>query len=120
MSKILLKVSLKSKNEMHIFKGKGIKKDNKINYNDNGVMTVLTLGEVIYLERKDDFNLKLGFQLNQKIKGTYTLPEGVIDTETYTKEIKFTKNGIKINYDLTINNIFIDNFLFNLKYTIDS
>ena len=95
-------------------------KDNKITYNDEGIMTTIFLDDTIWLLRKKDYEIKLGFFHNSKIKGTYIIPEGELLVETETKDLKILENGIKIKYNLMINNAFIDDFELNLDYSIDS
>ena len=103
MGKVNINYSLKSKDGVHSFSGKGIKNGEKIAYNDNGVMTVITLGENVFLERKKDYLIKLGFCINNSMKGTYIIPEGSLDVHTETKELICDENSVKIVYSLFIN-----------------
>ena len=119
MSKIYIKAILKNENEVHVFEGKGIKNKNKITYNDDGVITKLTLGENITLERTSDYSIKMGFNMNENVKGTYSTKEGIFELETKTLDIKEKKDGIKIKYNLMINKEVIQTFEFYLQYTID-
>lgn len=119
MSKIYVKSFLKSKDEIHVFEGSGIKNNNKIIYNDMGIMTKITVDSDVYLERKKDYYIKLGFNVNKKLKGTYYTVDGKFEVETVTEYISYEKNGIKIKYKLMINNVFVGVFEFNLQYTID-
>ena len=118
MGKINIKSVLKSSTNLHVFEGKGIIKHNEITYNDDGIITKLTLNEPVFLERKKDYEIKIGFQINKNIKGTYITKEGNFETKTVVKQFKNEKNHLRIKYDLMINNIFIDTFDFNFKYTI--
>ena len=120
MSKIKIKAILKNKNEKHVFSGKGIKRQNTITYNDNNIMTKITIKDTVFIERKKDYHLKLGFNINENVKGTYITKEGKLETETKTLNLKVEKNSIKIKYNLMINNVFVDTFEFNLKYSIDT
>lgn len=120
MSKIKIKSEIKSKDSTYIYEGKGIKKDNKIIYNDNGIITTITIDEIIYLERKKDYYMKLGFCTYKSIKGTYIIPEGQLNIKTKTKSIKKEKNSIKINYSININNTEENDFRLNLHYSIDT
>lgn len=120
MSKINIKSSLKSKDGIHTFEGKGIKNGDKITYNDNGIMTTLTLGEKVFLERKKDYFIKLGFCTYNSMKGTYIIPEGNLEVETETKELICNQNDIKVIYSLMINGTFIDEFELNFNYSIDT
>jgi len=119
MSKINIKSILKNENEIHIFEGKGIKNDNIITYNDNGVITKISLGETIFLERNQEYYIKLGFNTNKITEGTYSTKEGNFDVKVKTEYINKDKKSINIKYQLIINNSFIQNFEFYLQYTID-
>lgn len=120
MSKINIKYTLKSKDEIHTFEGKGIKNGDKITFNDDGIMTTITFGDNVFLERKKDYFIKLGFRINNSVKGTYIIPEGSLDVETDTKELIINENNVKIIYSLKINDTFIDVFELNFNYSIDS
>ena len=120
MSKIRIKTTLKAKDSIHTYEGKGILNNNQLIYNDNGIITKITLDSPLTIERTKDYNIKLGFKTNEIVKGTYIINEGIIETITNTKELKLEKNSIKIKYNLKINNVNIDDFEFILTYTIDS
>ncbi len=120
MSKVNINYSLKSKDGIYSFSGKGIKNGDKITYNDNGVLTIITLGENVFLERKKDYLIKLGFCINNSMEGTYIIPEGSLDVYTETKELVISDNGVKIVYSLFINKGFIDEFELNFNYSIDT
>ncbi len=120
MSKINIKSELKSKNQHHVFEGKGIKNGQKITYSDEGIMTTITLDEIIYLERKKDYYMKIGFYKSKTLDGTYIISEGKIDIKTTTHEVRRQKNAIKIKYSLYINSAYIDDFELNLQYSIDT
>ena len=119
MGKIYIKSVLKSDEDVHIFEGKGIINENKITYNDNGVMTKVILGESISVERISDYTIKMNFKAQEKIDGTYNTSEGSFALKTDTDYILYEKNGIKIKYRLMINNVLTQTFEFNLQYTID-
>ena len=120
MSKININYSLKNKDEIHTFIGKGIKNGDKITFNDDGIMTTIILGEKVFLERKKDYLIKLGFCINNSTKGTYIIPEGSLDIETETKELIYSGNGVKIVYSLFINKGNVGEFELNFNYGIDT
>lgn len=120
MSKIKIKSVIKSKETIHEFVGKGIKQGDKITYNDNGILTTITLGNIIYLERKKDYYMRLGFCTYKNIEGTYIIPEGKFLIETTTQSIKQNENSIIINYFININNTEKNEFELNLQYSIDT
>ncbi len=120
MSKISIKTELKSKNQHHLFEGKGLKNGQKITYSDAGIMTTITLGEIIYLERKKDYYMKIGFYKSKTLNGTYIISEGTMNIKTKTKNVIRQKDFIKIWYSLYINDTYIDDFELNLRYSIDT
>lgn len=120
MSKVFVDYSLKSKEGVFSFSGKGIKSGNRISFNDNGVMTVITLGESVILERKKDYFIKLGFCTYNSVECTYIIPEGSLEACCETKELICEDNYLKVIYSLTLNNVFIDEFELNFNYSIDS
>lgn len=120
MSKVNIKYSLKSGDDVYNFVGKGIKNGDKITFNDNGIMTTIVLGNNIFLERKKDYLIKLGFCINNSMEGTYIIPEGQILIETTTKSIKQEENSIIIRYFLNIDNAEKNEFELNLQYSIDT
>ena len=97
MSKIEIKTILKNKTDIHKYFGKAIKNGNSIVYSDNNISTKIIIDDIISIERKKDYYIKLNFQ----------------------KDIKIKKDSIKIEYNLIINNVFVDTFCFSLQYTID-
>jgi len=120
MGKVNIDYSLKTKDEIHTFEGKGIKNGDKITFNDDGIMTTIILGEKVFLERKKDYLIKLGFCTYNSMKGTYIIPEGNLEVETETKELICNQNDIKVIYSLMINGTFIDEFELNFNYGIDT
>ncbi len=120
MSKIKIKSTLKCKEYTHNFEGKGVLIDKKIIYNDNGITTKINLDEEIWIERKKDYLIKMGFSPLKKLKGEYTAKEGKMDIETETISIETQKNSIKIIYNLIINSVNISKFELNINYTIDT
>jgi len=120
MGKVNIDYSLKTKDEIHTFEGKGIKNGDKITFNDDGIMTTIILGEKVFLERKKDYLIKLGFCINNSTKGTYIIPEGSLDIETETKELIYSGNGVKIVYSLFINKGNVGEFELNFNYGIDT
>ena len=113
-------MKLKSNNDIYEYKGLGIKQNNKIIFIDNNVKTIITLEPVIYLERKKDYYLKLGFSINKKIYTTYNSEVGLMDICTITSSIKHKDNTLNIKYKEYINDVFIDEFKLFLKYSIDT
>ena len=126
MSKINIEATLKSKNETHTFKGKGIKKDNQIIYNDKNVQTKVTIGNEITIERKVDQADKVDYHLKINLKkgiikeGTYITNYGTFDLKTITTNLIKQKNELKITYKLIIAETYIDTFTYYLKFTLDT
>ena len=120
MSKIQIEAILKNSDENHTFKGKGLKKDNQIIYLDDNIQTKITLDNIIKIERKSEYKLKLNFKKGIKLKGTYINNYGTFEVETYAKEIIQKNNELKIIYKLRVNDNEIDTFTYILKYTLDT
>ena len=120
MSKINVKMILKTSDEIYEYVGKGIKKDNKIIFNDEGVKTIITLGDAVYLERKSDYYIKLGFCINKNMHTTYNSPEGCMDIYTDTYLVKKENDMINIRYKEYIGEMFIGDFDLFFKFGIDS
>lgn len=120
MSKIKVKMILKNGDETYVFEGKGLKKGNKIIYNDNGVMTTITFGDVVFLERKKDYLLKMGFCTYKSWKGTYIIPEGNLEVKTITKKLSQKEGELEVFYLMFVNDNLVSEFELNLKYSIDS
>ena len=109
MSKIKIKVYIKSKSENYAFKGKAIKNKSQISYFDKDILTKIKIGEIVKIK------LKKGIPLEGKLKNKY----GTVDIKTLAKTIKIEENKIKIVYDLIIDEHLIDTFTYNLEYSID-
>ena len=59
MSKIKIKVYIKSKSENYAFKGKAIKNKSQISYFDKDILTKIKIGEIVEIYRKKDYELKI-------------------------------------------------------------
>ena len=120
MSKITIISTLKSKNEKHIFKGKGLKREKNIIYNDKEIIKNIKLTTPITIERKGEHILIINLKEGIKLQGKYQTNYGSFKVETYTKKIIETQFTLKIIYDLIINDEYIDTFEYNFEYSIDS
>ena len=120
MSKINIEAILISENESHTFKGKGIKHNNQIIYNDNNVQTKITIDDVIIIERKAEYHLKLNLKKGIKQKGTYITKYGTFELETITNKLIKKNNELEIIYKLRVNGDYISTFTYNLKFTLDT
>ncbi len=118
--KVKINAKIKNKNENNSFNGYGIKNKNIITYNDNNIITKITLDNIITIERKAEYTLIIKLKEGINLEGTYKTKYGNFKIETFTKEIKKEKNKLKIVYDLKINNEYIDTFTYKLEYSIDS
>ena len=120
MTKIKIKANLKNKNENHKYEGMGIKNKNVITYNDENVITKVIFDNIITVERKKDYFLKIYFKEGINLEGEYITNYGKLKVDVYTKKLNIEKNNLKVIYDLKINNEYIDTFTYNLKYSIDT
>lgn len=120
LSKIKIKATLKSTKENYIFTGSAIKKQKIIIYNDNDIKTKITIDDIITIERKHDYILKINLKEGINLEGKYMNKYGSLKVETYTRNIEISKFNLKATYDLIINDEYIDTFEYNLEYSIDS
>ena len=118
--KINIKTSLKNKEGTHTFKGKAIKNKNIITYKDENVLTKIKIEDIITIERNNEYKIIINIKKGIKLKGSYTTKYGNINIETTAKEKKKEKNTLKIVYDLTVNDEYIDTFSYYCEYSIDS
>ena len=118
MNKIWIDTQLKSSDTTHRYQGMGLKKGNIITYDDNEFKTKITFDNDIILERKGPTTLKLCFKEKEGL-GIYITEAGELETKTKITDISRDEQSFKIKYKLFINDLFIDNFEFIFKYTID-
>ena len=120
MSKINIEATLKNNDESHIFKGKGIKKDNQIIYLDQNVQTKITIDNIIKIERNSEYSLILNLKKGIKTKGTCINNYGSFTVQIETIQLIQKNNELKITYKLRINDTYIGTFTYNLKFTLDT
>ena len=120
MSKVKIEATLKNGEVNHIFKGKGIKKNNQIIYNDGNVQTKVIFDNIITIERNAEYKLKLNLKKGIKLDGTYITNYGIIELETITSELIQKNNELKITYKIKSNGIVVDTFTYNLKFSLDT
>lgn len=120
MSKILIESSLKSNNEIHYFKGKGIKNNNKIIYQDEKVQTKIVIDNIITIERKSDYKLILNLKEGIKLKGKYINNYGTFIVETIMTKFIKKENEYEITYKLMVDEKEIDTFTYKLKFSLDT
>lgn len=119
LSKIKIKVYIKSKSENYVYEGKAIKSKNQITYIDKYVLTKIKLDEIVEIYRKKDYELKIKLKEGIVLDGTYKNKYGIVDIKTLAKKINIEENKLKIIYDLIIDEHLIDTFTYNLEYSID-
>lgn len=120
MSKIKIKSVLHSENNVHVFNGNAVKNKNKITYIDNNIKTVIIFDDIITIKRRYDYELILNFKENEILKGFYLTDFGKIDLEVQTNLLKQNENSIHIEYTLLNDHKKIEDFIFNLEYSIDT
>ena len=112
--------TLKNGEENHIFKGKGIKKDNQIIYNDGNVQTKVIFDNIITIERNAEYKLKINLKKGINLEGTYITNYGKIELETITSELIQKNNELQITYKIRANGVVVDTFTYNLKFSLDT
>ena len=120
MSKVKIEATLKNSEENHIFKGKGIKKDNQIIYNDGNVQTKVIFDNIITIERNAEYKLKINLKKGINLEGTYITNYGKIELETITSELIQKNNELQITYKIRANGVVVDTFTYNLKFSLDT
>ena len=120
MSKINLECVLKSSEGTHKYEGKAVLKDGLITYSDDGVVTKIFLDDIIKIQRKKDYNMTLCFSLDKTILSEYITEHGIFSISVKTLELERSDGNVRIKYILTMNDNYVDTFLLNFKYSIDS
>ena len=82
--------------------------------------TKIKIDDIITIERNNEYKIIINLKKGIKLKGSYTTKYGNINIETTAKEITKEKNTLKIVYDLTVNDEYIDTFSYYCEYSIDS
>lgn len=120
MSKVKIEAIIKNSEGNYTFKGKGIKKDNQIIYNDGNVQTKVIIDNIITIERNAEYKLKLNLKKGIKLQGTYITNYGNIKLATITSELVQKNNELKITYQIKASGTLIDTFTYNLKFSLDT
>ena len=120
MSKINIIATLQKGHETHKFQGKGLKNKNQIIYIDKNVQTKITIKDIITIERKADYYLKLNFKKGIKQKGIYKTNYGTLNLTTITENLSYENGEIKITYKQSINESPPETFTYILKFTLDT
>lgn len=98
MSKIKIKYSVKNSNETISNECLGILNDNRITYNDNGVMTIINIDLLELSRTTNEYEIKMLF--NDNI--CYVInDEGTLNIDLELKTKKIDKNKIYIEYILS-------------------
>ena len=98
MSKIKIKYSVKNSNETISNECLGILNDNRITYNDNGVMTIINIDLLELSRTTNEYEIKMLFSDNicHVIND-----EGTLNIDLELKIKKIDKNKIYIEYILS-------------------
>lgn len=120
MSKIVINSKIKSSGGKDVLKDKNaIIKDDKIYFKHDGVKTVITLGKdgIIISRKNDEFDILLPFKKG-KSTGRYIINDVNVnmDIKIITKVLLIEENSIKIEYDLYINDVKSDEFIYELDW----
>lgn len=98
MSKIKIRYSVKNSNETISNECLGILNDNRITYNDNGVMTIINIDLLELSRTTNEYEIKMLF--NDNI--CYVInDEGTLNIDLELKTKKIDKNKIYIEYILS-------------------
>ena len=120
MSKIIINSKIKSSDGIDAIENQNaIIKDAKIYYDHDGVKSVVELGNdgITISRRNDEFDMFLPFKKGEE-KGKYIISDinATMDVKTVTKTLLIEDNKIKIEYDLYINDVKSDEFVYELDW----
>src|SRR5574344_2406693 len=116
MSKIKLKLSLKTSNNSYNKEINGIFNDNRIVYNDDGIKTTISLDNLSIERENVDYKLELIF--SEKPVGKYLLKKfnKIIDLDLKPQEFKINDNKITIKYYINFEEYEL--FEYKIEYNI--
>ena len=122
MSKIKVKSKISGKNTQTVLTNcLGIKKDNLITYKGNdALVNILITNDTITIKRENSLKqIKLLFKANEKCFGTYFIKDLYMDINIFTKTkyIKKFDNKLIINYQLYMNDVYSDEFVYSLEWS---
>ena len=115
MSKIKINATTKNKEEKTSHEGLGIKKENEIIYYENKTKTKIKIDNIIEIERKEEYYIKIILEKGIKKEGKYITKYGNIKLETLLKEVKQNEKELEIIYDLYLDSEYVDTICYNLK-----
>lgn len=120
MKKVIIESKLSSEEDT-LFSGKGILKGNELIFYEDKVKTKIKfLDEKVIIERSKDYFIKMQFIRSKKSYATYTMGDKNFYLEIFTKKLEIGFGRLLINYDLTLSDNEKINFVYNVKYSIDS
>ncbi len=99
MSKVRIKTTINEKKSIFI----GIKKQNRIIYNDIDILVAIDIADIVTLRRENsEFKLNLIFDKNKNTKGIYLLKKSnkYLELQVKTEELIIESNNIKIIYHI--------------------
>ena len=115
MSKIKINATTKNKEEKTSHEGLWIKKENEIIYYENKTKTKIKIDNIIEIERKEEYYIKIILEKGIKKEGKYITKYGNIKLETLLKEVKQNEKELEIIYDLYLDSEYVDTICYNLK-----
>lgn len=122
MSKIKINSSISGKEtEEYKISTNGIKNDNIITYKDDNSLVNIVLSEnTISIKREnDEMHQTLKFEKNKENKTNYFIKELNMDIilKTKTNDLLITKDSIRIEYELYMNEEYSDVFTYFLEWS---
>ena len=121
MSKLKIKLRLKSSKENLTKEIIGLKRGNKIHFLDDKVKVTITFDEIVTMRRNSsEYEIVLNFKNDSKLEGIYNLKKLnynlPIDIKTNTMYID--SGQFKVDYELSSDGVKMDDFLFELDYEV--
>lgn len=115
MGKVKINATTKNKEGKTNHEGLGLKKENEIIYYENKIKTKIKIDNIIEIERKEEYYIKIILEKGIKKEGIYITKYGNIKLETLLKEIKQNEKELEIIYDLYLDSEYVDTICYNLK-----
>lgn len=110
MSKVLLKVSIESNNEMHEYTTRGIlnEKLNILIYNGNDIKNRFDFSKNILERENNEIKIFLPFEINKENNAVYYDKQNKIklNIKLYTNVLRINRHNVYIEYTLDNTNLF--------------
>lgn len=101
----------------------GLYRGNKLHYLDDKVKVTITFDETVTMRRvSSEYEIILNFKENEVLKGIYNLKKlnYELPIDIKTNKMYIGSGQFKVDYELTTDNVKMDDFSFELSYEVIS